>query len=103
MDLGNLLNTGLDLYGKYTEIKNLQNPTSFPVQSNVVGPSWTDALDFFVDPGTGETVAVSKPKCKRRRRRKRLATTSDIKDLAALKAVLGDGQNLKTWIATHSS
>jgi len=38
---------------------------------------------------------------KKRRRRKRLATTSDIKDLAALKQVLGGGQDLKTWIATH--
>lgn len=37
----------------------------------------------------------------RRRRRKRLATPSDIKDLAALKGVLGP-KNLATWIATHS-
>ncbi len=38
---------------------------------------------------------------KKRRRRKRLATQSDIRDLAALKQVLGGGQDLKTWIATH--
>lgn len=37
----------------------------------------------------------------RRRRKRRLASTSDIKDLAALKSVLGNGENLKTWIATH--
>ncbi len=39
---------------------------------------------------------------KPRRRRRRLATVSDIKDLAALKAVLGAGEAFKTWIATHS-
>lgn len=39
---------------------------------------------------------------KKRRRRRRLASVSDIKDLAALKAVLGNGEAFKTWIATHS-
>ncbi len=39
---------------------------------------------------------------KRRRRRKRLATPSDLKDLAALKGVLGGGEAFKVWIATHS-
>jgi len=37
---------------------------------------------------------------KNRRRKKRLATASDIKDLNALKSVLGPAA-LKTWIATH--
>ena len=50
-----------------------------------------------IDPRTGR-VSV----CKTRRRRKRLATTSDIKDLAALKSVLSPA-DLKTWIATHPS
>jgi hypothetical protein len=50
-----------------------------------------------VDPRTGR-VSV----CRNRRRRKRLATTSDIKDLAALKSVLSPA-DLKTWIATHPS
>jgi hypothetical protein len=50
-----------------------------------------------IDPQTGR-VSV----CKTRRRRKRLATTSDIKDLAALKSVLSPA-DLKTWIATHPS
>lgn len=36
-----------------------------------------------------------------RRRRKRLATPSDLKDLAALKGVLGSGQTFNTWIATR--
>lgn len=38
---------------------------------------------------------------KHKRRRKRLATASDIKDLSALKSVLGAGKGLDTWIATH--
>jgi len=37
----------------------------------------------------------------KRRRRKRLATQSDLKDLAALKGILGNGEAFKTWIATH--
>jgi len=43
--------------------------------------------------------AVKGVKCKRRRRR--LATHSDIKDLAALSAVLGKGKLLETWVATR--
>ncbi len=39
---------------------------------------------------------------KSRKRRKRLATHSDLKDLAALKGVLGGGKAFETWIATHS-
>ena len=42
---------------------------------------------------------ASRVKCRRRRRR--LATHSDIKDLAALKAVLGSGKAFDTWIATR--
>ena len=49
------------------------------------------------DPRTGMTSV-----CRTKRRRKRLATTSDIKDLAALKSVLSPA-DLKTWIATHPS
>lgn len=37
----------------------------------------------------------------KRRRRKRLASTSDLKDLAALKGVLGGGKAFEVWIATH--
>ena len=38
----------------------------------------------------------------KRRRRKQLVTQSDIKGLAALKGVVGQGKILETWIATHS-
>ncbi|MCP3906491.1 MAG: hypothetical protein GY712_00525 [Oceanicoccus sp.] len=52
--------------------------------------------NMTIDPVTGRLCK------KQRRRRKRLATTSDIKDLAALKSVLSPA-DLKTWIATHPS
>ena len=52
--------------------------------------------NMTIDPVTGKLCK------KQRRRRKRLATTSDIKDLAALKSVLSPA-DLKTWIATHPS
>ncbi len=39
---------------------------------------------------------------KRRRRRRQLATRSDIRDLSALKGVLGNGKALESWIATHA-
>lgn len=38
----------------------------------------------------------------RRRRRKQLATKGDLKDLAALKGILGTGKAFEVWIATHS-
>lgn len=37
-----------------------------------------------------------------RRRRKKLATVGDIRDLGALKSILGNGKAFSTWIATHS-
>lgn len=37
-----------------------------------------------------------------RRRRKRLASLGDLKDLASLKGVLGQGKAFEVWIATHS-
>jgi hypothetical protein len=38
---------------------------------------------------------------KYKRRRNRLATKSDIKDLASLKGIVGQGKVMETWIATH--
>lgn len=37
-----------------------------------------------------------------RRRRRRVATQQQVKDIAAMKGVLGNGKALETWIATHS-
>ncbi len=59
--------------------------------------------------GTGNQVWNPRANCgagkwqrRSRRRRKRLATSSDLKDLAALKGVLGGGKAFEVWIATHS-
>ena len=86
-------------------------PVLAPLVAGGLGALGAEALDFFtdeqvaqipgakikIDPRTGQTSI-----CRNRRRRKRLATTSDIKDLAALKSVLSPA-DLKTWIATHPS
>ena len=60
-------------------------------------------------PGCGGAAPVYKKVCgeyrwvyPKRRRRKSLVTKGDIKGLAALKGVLGNGKAMETWIATHS-
>lgn len=40
---------------------------------------------------------------KSRKRKRRLASMSDIKDLAALKSILGGGKAFESWIATRRS
>lgn len=96
MDLGQLLNTGLDIYGRYQQ---LQQPKVVTVDN----PYIPNVIEQFI-PGqdaNGNPVLIpQKKRCRRRRRR--LATKSDIADLAALKQVLGGGDAFKTWIATHS-
>lgn len=44
---------------------------------------------------------TSTREAKSRKRKRRLATVSDIKDLAALKSILGGGKTFETWIATR--
>lgn len=56
-------------------------------------------IGLSVDEIAAVAGVASKVKCRRKRRR--LATHSDIKDLAALKAVLGTGKAFDTWIATR--
>ena len=56
-------------------------------------------LGLAADEIAGIASTIGKVKCKRRRRR--LATHSDIKDLAALSAILGKGKLLETWVATR--
>lgn len=99
MDLGQVLvsstQSALDALIRKELGPRTTTPAFFPmvppaVGGAAVGAGVSEAIDYF----TGTK--------KRRRRRKRLATVSDIKDLAALKAVLGNGEAFKTWIATHS-
>lgn len=47
----------------------------------------------------GTTSTVTRKKTRKRRRR--LATVSDIRDLAALKSILGGGKVFEAWIATR--
>lgn len=67
-------------------------------------------IDVIPEPDACGTNMLWKPATKNcagrwikrsRRRRKRLATASDIRDLNSLKAVLGGGKALESWIATH--
>jgi len=59
----------------------------------------TRRLNVTIDNATGEVVSVCP--AKRRKRRRRLATCSDISDLIQLKATLGGGQALSSWIAKN--
>ena len=62
-----------------------------PMTSGCTPPS------YCVDGKTGKVTIKQK-----RRRRRRLATSSDIRDLSSLKSVLSPA-DLKMWIATHPS
>lgn len=52
-----------------------------------------------IDNATGQVISTRE--VSHRKRRKRLATRSDIADLAALKSILGGGKALDAWIATR--
>ena len=83
-------------------------------QPAVQQPVFLDPLVNYFTDGSNQTAGVAPQRCgyvwnpdtgkwqkKSRRRRKRLATQSDLKDLAALKGILGSGEAFKVWIATH--
>jgi len=81
--------------------------SSLPSQTNVgipfvdvISEPPDDCARYLWDPrancGAGKWIR------KRRRRHRNLATRGDIKDLSALKGVLGQGKLLEVWIATHS-
>lgn len=103
MDLGSIIT---DLGTAYIQTKYAPNPGfSGPVQTQpayTVLDAGSDIIDYFTNPATGTVTPVVKKKPCRRRRRRRLATKSDLGDLAALKAILGNGEAFKAWIATHS-
>lgn len=62
-------------------------------------PGTTEIREVVIDKATGQVICI-RPK-KTRRRRRRLATQSDISDLAALKNILGGGKAFDSWIATR--
>jgi len=59
----------------------------------------TRRLTVTIDNATGEVVSVCP--AKRRKRRRRLATCSDIADLQQLKGIFGKGTGMQAWIAKN--
>jgi len=118
MDLGDLLG---QLGGAYIQAKYAPPPSpsvgftpslgtaggGIPAAGFPVGPIDIPYVDVIPEAGSKGMVWSPKANCgaggwvRRRRRRKRLASASDIKDIASLKAVMGPAM-LKVWIATHS-
>lgn len=97
MDLGNIIPSLKSLADIYTQVKGAGRTTTQPTPAG-----FFPSLPFEIEPDIPFIDIVKKPK-HHHHRRKRLATVSDIKDLAALSAVLGKGEAFKTWIATHAS
>lgn len=102
--------SGPDTYGVDLPSVGMQRPALAPFLPALPGAASTAgkiALSIAAAMGLTEITeevmiaaqAASRVKCRRKRRR--LATHSDIKDLAALKAVLGTGKAFDTWIATR--
>jgi len=72
-------------------VPTIPTPGDVTITGNCPPPS------YCVDGRTGKVTIKQK-----RRRRRRLATSSDIRDLSSLKSVLSPA-DLKMWIATHPS
>ena len=104
MDLGQIggqiIDIGLDAL-RARAMPRTQTVSYAPAAAGAIGRAIGPAAAGAAG-GLGLAEVIDFPSKKKRRRRRRLATVSDIKDLAALKAVLGNGEAFKTWIATHS-
>jgi len=81
----------------------VQQPNSYGVSTatggscaQTCGPKTKRFITTVCPDGTTST-----REAKSRKRKRRLASLSDIKDIAALKQVLGGGKALDTWIATR--
>lgn len=115
LDLGALLGAGITAYGNIATAKalpvsymNTFQPQAFNPFSDV---PLTSAFETGGVPSVAQVGGIPKGykincdgklvKCRKRRRR-RLATASDIKDLASLSSVT-TGKQKETWIATHPS
>jgi hypothetical protein len=121
MDLGALFT---DLATQYIQTKFAPTPPAnlFPAIAPAVvagagaaaavagvGLPFVDVIPGAPDASCGRGKPVYKYHCgeykwvyPKRRRRKALATQSDLRGLAALKGVLGQGKAFEVWIATHS-
>jgi len=113
MGILNVLNDAVDLFGTYNSYKTATQATPSLFNWGDVG---IPGYDLVPESQTTKTPSGVMPgmvwdpnaNCgsgkwiKRRRRRKpRLATKADIKDLASLKGVLGQGKAFELWIATN--
>ena len=87
---GDMYQYGKDLLTPEQQ-QQLPMPGGVQITGNCPPPS------YCVDGKTGKVTIKQK-----RRRRRRLATSSDIRDLSSLKSVLSPA-DLKMWIATHPS
>jgi hypothetical protein len=115
-DLGTIFGGILDTVVDYQTQRFTQQPVNdspfIPnfVENAIETTQTVDAQGNVMSCGTGHPKRVlgymdangNFCKKKSRRRRNRLATKADIKDLSALKGVLGGGKAFETWIATHN-
>jgi hypothetical protein len=97
------VNTAMDMLG-ITPYANMLgfgqgsgNLPTIPTPGDVTITGNCPPPSYCVDGKTGKVTIKQK-----RRRRRRLATSSDIRDLSSLKSVLSPA-DLKMWIATHPS
>lgn len=85
------------IYDYYTSNQGSGNLPTIPTPGDVTITGSCPPPSYCVDGKTGKVTIKQK-----RRRRRRLATSSDIRDLSSLKSVLSPA-DLKMWIATHPS
>ncbi len=112
MDLGNLLGQVLtEVISTRQADRNQARPVGFATQMQpaLFDMPFADIIPEQGDScGTGKMLWDPRANCgqgkgikRRKRRRKRLATASDIKDLSALQGAGLTGKALASWIATH--
>ncbi len=85
------------IYDYYTSNQGSTLPAPVAPNGGVTITGSCPPPSYCVDGKTGKVTINPK-----RRRRRRLATSSDIRDLSSLKSVLSPA-DMKTWIATHPS
>ena len=91
--------TAADMLGitPYQDLLGFGSQLPIPTPGDVTITGNCPPPSYCVDGKTGKVTIKQK-----RRRRRRLATSSDIRDLSSLKSVLSPA-DLKMWIATHPS
>lgn len=91
-----------DVWNESKELNVAENGGTFlgcPVEEESGCEPHKKRYTITIDNATGKCIKIKRQKSRKRRRR--LASLSDIKDLAALKQVIGGGKAFDTWIATR--